>query len=230
VEPERLKSARQKRGWSQKDAARRVGLTQSYLSMLEHGERTITPSLARKMTRIYDLSPTALPLTQFSPQPITAQTLGEQLAALGYPGFAYLRSRGVKKNPGEVLLTALAQKDLEPRLVEALPWLLLRYWDMDASWLVDQAKRLDLQNRLGFLTSLAMRMIQSGSGDNTSRYQALAELAGRLERSRLAREDSLCQSSLTVAERHWLRENRSEDAAHWNILTDWRPEHSRYGS
>src|SRR5204862_2965596 len=45
--------------------------------------------------------------------------------ALGYPGFTHLRPRRwALKNPAEVLLAALAQDDLEPRLVEALPWLL----------------------------------------------------------------------------------------------------------
>jgi transcriptional regulator with XRE-family HTH domain len=228
MEPRELKLARRKRAWNQKDAAHRLGLSQSYLSMLEKGERPVTASLARKMARLYSLPPTALPLTQFVPLATDSQRLAEQLAALGYPGFAYLRPRGVKKNPAEVLLTALAQTDLEARLVEALPWLLLRYWDIDANWLVGHAKRLDLQNRLGFLTNLAMKMVESSGGNNPARNQVLADLQGRLEQSRLAREDSFCQSNLSETERRWLRENRSQEAAHWNLLTDLRPEHLRY--
>jgi hypothetical protein len=153
--------------------------------------------------------------------------LTQQLSALGYPGFSYLPSYG-RNNPAEVLLSLLAQENLEARLVEALPWLLLKYWDMDADWLVNQAKRLDLQNRLGFLTNLARRASPSARGYNPTPDHALAELEAHLERGRLALEDTLCQSSLSVAERTWLRENRSPEAAHWNLLTDWRPEHLRY--
>src|SRR5438552_17211323 len=103
--------------------------------------------------RVYDLAPTAVPR---SPRKLdrraNAATLARDLAGLGYPGLAYLRSRNRRpKNPGEVLLTALAQHDLEPRLVEALPWLVLRYWTLDWTWVVREAKMYDLQNRLGFV-------------------------------------------------------------------------------
>jgi len=142
------------------------------------------------------------------------------------PGFAYLRPRVPKKNPAEVLLSALVHDDLEARLVEALPWLLLRYWDMDVDWLVEQAKVRDLQNRLGFLVSLARRVFENPP--NEDRNRALAELETALERSRLAREDTLCKTPRTDAERRWLTENRTEEAQRWNLLTDWRAEHLQY--
>jgi hypothetical protein len=41
-----------------------------------------------------------------------------------------------------------------------------------------------------------------------------------LERSRLAREDTLCRESMTQAERKWLRKHQTKAAAHWNLLTD----------
>jgi hypothetical protein len=41
-----------------------------------------------------------------------------------------------------------------------------------------------------------------------------------LDRARLAREDTLCQDSLSDAERRWLRRARPPDARHWNLLTD----------
>src|ERR1700675_1132159 len=62
------------------------------------------------------------------------------------------------ENPAEVLLGALAQDDLEPRLVEALPWLVLRYSTLDWSWVVREAKVRDLQNRLGFVVGLARQL------------------------------------------------------------------------
>jgi hypothetical protein len=132
-----------------------------------------------------------------------------------------------KRNPGEVLLTALAQNNLESRLVEALPWLLLRYWEMDFAWVVEHAKKLDLQNRLGFVTSLA-RKVSEANPQNEPRTRALAELESTLNRSRLAREDDFLRPARNHVERQWLMQNRPEDARHWNLVTDLRPEHLGY--
>src|SRR2546430_17479399 len=82
-----------------------------------------------------------------------AAQLARQLSGLGYPGFAHLRPR--KANPTAVVLEALLQKDLETRLAEALPWVLLSYPDLDWSWLVRPAQLQDVQNRLGFLVAVA---------------------------------------------------------------------------
>jgi transcriptional regulator with XRE-family HTH domain len=218
---------RETRGWSQKKAAARLGVAQSYLSMLENGERQLTPSLRRKVARLYDL-PTFLPLPGQPVKPADPQTLAEQFAALGYPGFAYLQGRHWRRNPAEVLLAALAQDDLEARLTETLPWLMFKYWKMDTAWLVHQAKLRDLQNRLGFVVTLARRVVERENLPNDPRVQALAELEQTLERSRLDHEDTFCKASLSPAERAWLRENRPEDALRWHLLTDWRLEALRY--
>src|SRR5439155_23501444 len=133
---------------------------------------------------------------------------------------AHLRPRNwTPKNPSEVLLSALAHDDLEARLVEALPWLVLRYCPLDRTWLVRQAKLHDLQNRLGFAVTLA-RGLAERTGDRPKTV-ALRDLEIELDRSRLAREDTLGRASLSGAEQRWLRENRSGDARHWNVLTDW---------
>jgi hypothetical protein len=158
---------------------------------------------------------------------VDAGTLADDLAGLGYPGFAYLRPRNWKpKNPTDVLLRALAQDDLEARLVEALPWLVVKYWPLDREWLVREAKLRDLQIRLGFVVSLACRLAER-AGD-ARKARALNELETELERSRLAREDTLCKASLPEPERRWLAENRPEEAKHWNVLTDWTGDALRY--
>lgn len=167
-----------------------------------------------------------MPRPYAHPGHVGPQRLVEYLSSLGYPGFAYVRTRVERRNPAEVLLTALAQEGLEARVEEGLPWLLLRYWQMDSAWLVEQAKRLDLQNCLGFLTSLALRLSESTlSSDRTA---ALSSLEATLDRSRLVREDSFPRTPRNHAEREWLRQNRSEEARHWNLLSDLRPEHLRY--
>ncbi len=225
-----LREARKRLGWSQQKAAAEVGVSQSYLSMLETGDRPLSADLARKMVRVYGLPPTLLPPSndRWTPKKVHPQSLAEQLAVLGYPGFAYLRGRRPKKNPAELLLTALAQDKLEARLVEALPWLLLKHWDMDETWLVVHAKLNDLQNRLGFVVTLARKVARRSGTSNPRRDAALARLESALRPSLLAREDKLGKSTLGDAERIWLKEHRSVDAKQWNVLTDWRPEALRY--
>jgi hypothetical protein len=53
------------------------------------------------------------------------------------------------------MLTALGTPDLDPRVAESLPWVAWRHCDLNWGWLVKEAKRHDLQNRLGFVVALA---------------------------------------------------------------------------
>jgi transcriptional regulator with XRE-family HTH domain len=223
-----LRAARLAKDWSQVEAATRLGVSQPYLAMLERGQRRLTPTLALRAARLYDLAPTAVPRSSGElPTRLNAATLAKDLAGLGYPPFAHLRARRrTPKNPGEVLLAALVQDDLEPRLVEALPWLVLKYWALDWSWVVREAKVRDLQNRLGFVVGLARQLGERDGPERTTR--ALADLEARLDRSRLAREDTLCRASMPHAERRWLTEHRPKAARHWNLLTDWTADALRY--
>jgi transcriptional regulator with XRE-family HTH domain len=226
-----LKAARTVRGLTQAQAADRLGVSQPYVAMLETGVRRLSARLARRVMKVYDLPPTVLPHTALHPPgpKAAAQTLANDLAALGYPGFAYLRPRNWKpKNPSEVLLRALAQDDLEARLVEALPWLLSKYSVFDQKWLVQEAKLRDLQNRLGFVATLTRRLAER-EGDH-SKARALSELEAVLQRSLLAREEALCRATLPDPERRWLEEVRSDDAKRWNLLTDWTADALRYAT
>jgi hypothetical protein len=179
--------------------------------------------------QVYSLPPTVLPVHEVR-ENVTADFLAHELALLGYPGFAYLRAHGPKRNPAEVLLAALAQDHLEARLAEALPWLLLRYWDVNQTWLVEQAKLHDLQNRLGFVVSVARRLSEQPDPPSEHRTRALAELEAALDKSRLAKEDTFGRVPRAPAEREWVLTNRTEEAKHWNLLTDWRPEHFQYAA
>jgi transcriptional regulator with XRE-family HTH domain len=228
MKPQELRAARLNRGWTQTETARRLGVTQPYVVMLEKGKRPLTAKLTRRLRSAYRLSAAFLPLPQMPDvAPADPQRLAHDFAALGYPGYAYLRTRAAQKNPGAVLLTAVSQANLEPRLLEALPWLLLHYWDTDFSWLVEQAKRFDLQNRFGFVASQARRLSEVDP-EHEDRTRALSRLESTLERSRLAREDEFPGSAQTDPERRWLEQNRSDEARHWNLLTDLRPDHLGY--
>jgi transcriptional regulator with XRE-family HTH domain len=225
-----LKSARSARGLTQAQAAARLGVSQPYLAMLEAGTRRLTPALARRAVAAFGLAPTALsPHHALTPNRAGASALAADLAALGYPGFSHLRPRRwVPKNPVQVLLDTLEQDDLEARLVEALPWLILEYWPLDETWLVREAKLRDLQNRLGFVATLARGLAERRNRHDTA--AALARLEARLERSRLAREEPLCRASMPEEERRWLADQRPAEARRWNLLTDWTVDALRYAT
>lgn len=214
--PGQLKGARLDRGWNQREAAARLRVTQAYLSMLESGRRDMTP-LSRKLVKVYGLPPTALPLEEVS-EGATADLLARELASLGYPGFVHLRRNTRWRNPANFLLTALLQRNLEARVAEGLPWLVMRYPDMPRDWLVREARARALQNRLGFVVTLSRL---------AGRRDDLRPLELELADSKLAKEDSFCRE-LNEAERHWLRANRSQEAKQWNLLSDMRPETVRY--
>lgn len=225
-----LKSGRGCKGWNQEQAALRLGVSQPYLSLLERGVRRVPEKLARKAAHVYGLSAAALPLDTAVDGlgPSDPSTLAKELAGLGYPGLLYLGPRWRRKNPAGVLLSGLGAADLEARLVEALPWLVWKFPEMNWQWLVRAAKLNDLQNRLGFVTSVA-RSVASKLGER-EKAALLARRLVEMEPSRLAREDTLCRESLTEVERRWLREHRSPEAEHWNLLTDLSAEHLSYAA
>lgn len=208
-----VRAARERRGWQQEELAERLGVSQGYVSLLESGRRPVSKHLAAKLVVRLSLSPSALPVP--TPKPLPNQQVARALGRLGYPGFAYLRN-GAKVNPMEVLLGALLADDVDARVVEGLPWLLLQYPDVDWNRLVMYVKQHDAQNRLGFLVALASRLA-AAKGD-----AAAAELLERreqaLQRSLLQQDDTFSRASLTQAERRWLSVNRSPEAKRWNVL------------
>jgi len=172
--PHELKAARLKKGLVQAQVAESLGVSQAYVNMLENGKRRVTPWLTRRLSTLYGLSPETLPVSEeFAPSQTDDQHLAELLAKLGYPGFAYMRTRVLKKNPAEVLLTALGQDKLEARVAEALPWVAMHYGHHTSNWLVEQARKFNLQNRLGFVVSLALQVTERVPSHGNTRVQSL---------------------------------------------------------
>jgi len=204
-----MKRAREARGWTQAEAAQQLGVSQGYVSLLESGARPVPAKLASSVCRTLGLPPTVLPEVDLN---LTPDRLPGVLGALGYEPFGYLRGRLF--NPAAVLLAALCQNDLPARVVEALPWLALHFPGLNRDWLVQRAKLHDVQNRLGYVVTLAAQVAGAGVAPR------LRELVQALELSRLVREDTLCHDSMTETERGWLREHRPTEAKHWNLLTD----------
>jgi hypothetical protein len=74
---------------------------------------------------------------------------------------------------------------------------------------------------------LALRVLEQRGNQQSDTYRALQELEQLLEQSRLEAESSL-GPRLSVAQQEWVRQNRTEEANRWHVLTTWRPEHLQY--
>ena len=217
-----LRTVREGLGLTQQEAARRWGVSQPYLSLMEAARRPVPQRLAQRLAGGEPSLATALPLT-------TERTEGTDharlLGTLGYPGFAYLATKRNVKNPASVVMSALRARQLPARVTEALPWLLVTFSNLNWKWLVDQAKMANSQNRLGYLVGLARELAEQRG--HTAAATRLQKAEHDLEDARLAKEDSLGRQ-LTEVERHFLREHRPPAAAHWNLLTTLRAEDLRY--
>jgi transcriptional regulator with XRE-family HTH domain len=122
-------TGRNKSGLTQAAAARSLNVSQPYLSQLETGMRTASAKLVRKAARLYKVTPTASLPEAFALPPGRPEDLQKKLVGLGYPGFEHLRATQ-SSNPAEVILSAVLRRDLDTRLVEALPWVLKTYTDL----------------------------------------------------------------------------------------------------
>lgn len=182
---------------NQQAYAARLGVSQAYLSLLESGQRPLTPKLQAKLVKAFGGHPNNLPL-ELANEPMDHDTLAGTLATLGYPGFAHLK-RALELNPAVLVLECLRKANLDVRVVEALPWLIRR------------AKVNNLQNHLGYLASLAQEVTPNPH---------LKALLDQLAPARLAEAQAMCQSGMPQVLRRWMREKRSPLAAHWNLLTD----------
>jgi transcriptional regulator with XRE-family HTH domain len=208
-----LRQARTDLGMSQLDAAARLGVSQPLLSLMEKGERSVTPAVAEKAVAQLRATPALLP--------VSAQTrhndhqLAADLGALGYPGYSYLQ--GQLRNPAELLFDALNRSDLDARVVEALPWLPLQYPNLDWEWLTTQAKLRNRQNRLGFVVALSAKVAKNQARPDVAKR--LSQVVKLLEESRLAKTDTLCQESWPPSQRKFAHQRRSALAAHWKMDT-----------
>jgi transcriptional regulator with XRE-family HTH domain len=219
---------RKKVAFTQAQAARALQISQPYLSQLEKGTRLAPVELTRRAMDLYDLPPTVLPVRPPDPERTMLarpDLLQDELAALGYPGFAHGRSESTR-NPAEVLFDAITQHDLDTRLIEALPWVVSKYPDLNWRWLRDQVKLRNAQNRLGYIVYLAKEI----SPESGTEFGRLCSWENDLEEARLARESTLCRDSMPQRERVWLRSHRPGAAEHWNLLTSLAPEQLSYAA
>jgi len=208
---------------SQVEVAAQLGVSQPLLSLMEKGERSVAKEVAEKAVVVLHAAPEQL-------LPVCSETrhddsqLAADLGALGYPGYSYLQS--TLRNPAEVLLDALDRPDLDARLVEALPWLPLRYPNMNWNWLTTKAKVRNRQNRLGFVVALSARLARQQTKRDVAKQ--LGQVVKTLKEGRLAKTDTLCQESWPPSQRKFARENRSRLATYWKLDTRLTEENLAY--
>ncbi len=222
-----LKEYRKNSRLSQEESAKLLGVSQTYLSLLETNKRRVTERLKEKLVQKMHVRPTELPAlaNKYKVSTVSDDQLTADLAALGYKGFSHYKPSRLK-NPADVLLSALKADDRDARLMEALPWLVLAFPEMNWKYLSRVAKMYDLQNRLGFVVSVARGIAEQKQDKTTA--AGLRSREADLEPSILEREDTLCHDSMTNAERRWLLTNRTDEAKHWRILASLSPQLVRY--
>ncbi len=222
-----LRKYRRDNKLTQKEASRRLGVSQTYLSLLESGNRPITEELRMKAVQMFHLRLTELParMNSYEVRSATDDQLTSDLAALGYEGFSHWKPSRLK-NPADVLLSALKSPSRDARLVEAFPWIVLKFPEMEWKKMVSVANAYGLQNRLGFVTNVARQVAESRGDLKTAKK--LQRHEEELRQFKLEREDTLCNETMTDSEKNWLRTQRSDAAKQWNLFTGLLPHHLRY--
>jgi transcriptional regulator with XRE-family HTH domain len=224
-----LRSARKHKHLTQCQMAVQLGVTQAYLSMLESKRRPVPDHLLPSVVEHYGLPASVLPfLGGKNWGRVDDNEVATALAALGYPGFAYLNKRHAKWNPAELLLAALTKDNLESRVTEALPWLAYRYSELNWGWAVREAKLNNVTNRLGFVVALA-RELAERKLDSTA-VERLRSVECQLAPSVLRKKETLCHENMTKVERQWLEERSTSEAQKWNVLSDLSTEQLAHGA
>jgi transcriptional regulator with XRE-family HTH domain len=220
-----LRNIRKQQGWNQKEMALRLGVSQTLVSLWEQSERRLPTRRLHQLWRLgMKMDATELPMRNNLKS--AKVDYAQELSNLGYPGFAHFQSGEPKWNPAQLLVKALSEHDLDRRVVEALPWLVLHYSEMNWDWVRREAKLLDLQNRLGFTLALAGKLaVKKQQLDVANRLEQQEKALGG---SLLAKEDTYCYDGMTQSERRWLQTRRSPDATTWHVLSDLEPAYLRH--
>lgn len=214
------KTIREARGcMAQTEAAKRLGLTQPTLCKLENGLRVPTAVELWNLAQLYKK-----PLSSFfTTAKKTPAFLTEELVvfSVNYHGYdsLILRKNLDESTPLSVeeTIMAILLYYSEPRLLEAIP-VLFYLNDIDFESLYEQAKYYDIQNRLGFVADVTAECFKKRKIKKN--FKGLRDLCERLEKIKLAREDSFQEKAGRLSGRMiaYLRQSREEPAAKWNIL------------
>jgi transcriptional regulator with XRE-family HTH domain len=208
-------------GLTQVEAAEALGISQTYLSMIEKGARPLTAKLQQRLKNLSRES-------AWNRQTVKDRELQLELADLGYPLFAHLKQSPHHVDPAMFLVRALRQPDLDARVTAGLPWVSAHYQAcVDWDWMVRQAKLDNLQNRLGFLLDLSVA-VATITPRTERALNLMTKARSDLDKARLLIESTFCWDSMPDATRVWIRANRTPEAKHWNVVTRLRSEDLAY--
>ena len=147
---------------------------------------------------------------------------------LGYPGFSHLARFAQLDSEHEGVLDlaallrwAVIQDVLDVRLIEGLPWLIAAYAvKIDWTNLINNTRKDGVQNRLGYLVTLALQLVESKQSlSRPEAHRLLQEVISRLHEIRQSQEQTLMEEWSGPALRSWMRENRPPEASQWHLLT-----------
>lgn len=203
----------------QKGVAERMGVSQSVISKIEAGTREPTATELWKLAILYKK-----PLSYFfAEEKIRPLFITEEIVVwhIDHYGYKLLVSRKVNAAKFQISLEetilAVLQWFSSPRLLESLP-ILLCFNDVDADELYESAVKEGLQNKLGFIVSIAMECVKGMSKNDN--IQELSRLRKKLEWMKLAREESFNEhiDEMSEATLDYLRKTRDPLASKWNLL------------
>ena len=205
----KLRRWREQYNLTQVDAARLLGVSQPYLSLLERGVRPLRHELRDQLDAV-------------RPRQAAHGTMDDrlraQLSALGYPGFAHVESVRPAPEPAVTLLHALSQPTVDARVAEALPWLAREY--MPTHWTghgsCNRRSCGTCKTDWGFWSSSQTRLAEP----------AMQEALDKLDKARLLAEATFCWDEMPIPTRKWMRGHRSPEAEHWNVVSLMRSEGS----
>ena len=110
-----LRTLRKQHGWNQHELARRLGVSQTLVSLWEHGTRPVPAQWLRKLCKLgLEFDATKLPIRKDA-ESVPAD-FAQELSNLGYPAYGYFRTGLPSWNPAQFLVMALAQPDLDRRV------------------------------------------------------------------------------------------------------------------
>jgi hypothetical protein len=159
-------------------------------------------------------------------KPLNQDWMYDELAAFGYPCFAPHGGGTPTYTPASFLAHVLDLPEVEPRVVDGLPWLVYAFPLMEWDWLIEEMRLRGRQNRLGFLVDLAIELAETLG--ETARVKRLQPQRDLLNLIKLDEDETPCNEQMTEGMRTLRRDRRSTTAAHWNLACDTELKHLHY--
>lgn len=207
----RLRGLREERGFTQEEVATRLGLSRLSLWAMENGKRSVLAEELYELALFY-----GRPLEEFFVKEAREEDVVRSLQDYGYPVLLTKGRKGGRRlDPTTLVLCVLSQFP-DPRFVEGLPVVFFTQ-TLNYEWLYREAVRQGLQNRLGLVVEFTLQAFRLLGV--TKDWKVLEDLAARLEKVKLSREETLRGEVLQGAALSLHRHFQDSLSQKWNLLT-----------